>query len=282
MASKYSVIQFIPNPISGECINIGVLAFEHDKADVRFVTNWSRVKRFAGVDITFLKSFARELEESTTTDLLLPGFAQGPRLNEEIIQKMIGEWANSVQFTETRVSVKPLSDLIDGISKQFLTQPAQRGERPYRDRTSAIKITKIYIRTALEERVGKEQAAHLLQLQQDVEGKYGPHTFDAVIANGRPYMAFQAVSFELPIASELDQTVDALAFKISDVRQINSSLPIGVLALPPKSDSHGRAKKIYDRALLTYKGLDASVITENGAPKWMREQVKRIPISEDN
>ena len=127
----------------------------------------------------------------------------------------------------------------------------------------------------------KEKASQLLHTQHEVEGKFGPHAFDAVLANGFPYAAFHAVSFELPQATELDQLVDALAFKISDVRQINTKLPIGVLALPPKPDAHNRAEKIYDRALRTYSGLRASVITEEMAPNWIHEQVKHIPLTDN-
>jgi hypothetical protein len=279
MTSKYSVIQYVPNPISGERINIGVLAFSQGNIHIKFVTNWARVKRFAGEDIAFLKDLAKELEESITDNLILPGLDWGPQLNEELIEKMVGKWANSVQFTELRASLKPVNDLIESLSAQFLIQPVQK-ERKYRDRMTAVKITKAYLREALEERMGKEQAMHLLHIQHEIVGKYGPHMFDAVIANGVPYAAFQAVSFELPVASELDQVVDALAFKISDIRQINAELPIGILALPPARNSHSRAKHIYDRALLTYKGLDASVITEQVGPKWIKEQVKHIPIIE--
>jgi hypothetical protein len=280
MTSKYSVIQFVPNPVTDERINIGVLAFSEEEVEVRFTSNWIRVRRFAGDDISFLKELVAEIESAASANLVLPGFERGPRLNERLIEEMIGEWANSVQFTEARASLKSVKDLIKNISTQFLIQPVQH-EREYRDRMTAVKIAKIYARNALEEKMGKEKAAHLLHTQHDVDGKYGPHTFDAVIANGVPYAVLQAVSFELPLASELDQSVDALAFKISDVRQVQPKMPIGVLALPPKSSSPSRAKKIYDRAIFTYKGLKAAVIDEHMAQKWMRDQVKNIPIPGD-
>ena len=281
MTSKYSVIQFVPNPVTDERINIGVLAFNQDEVEVKFTPNWVRVRRFAGSEISFLKEVVKEIEEAASENLVLPSLERGPQLNEFIIEKMVSEWSNSVQFTDVRASLKPVKDLIKSISIQFLVQPIQH-EREYRDRMVAVKIGKGFMRDALEEKMGKEKASHFLHTQHDVLGKYGPHTFDAVIANGTPYAALQAVSFELPVATELDQLVDALAFKISDVRQVQPKMPIGVLALPPKSSSQGRAKKIYDRALLTYDGLKATVINEHIAKKWMREQVNQIPISDDN
>lgn len=278
MTSKYSVIQFVPNAISGERINIGVIAFNEEKISVRFLANWARVRRFAGTDIAFLKDFAHEVEESISSQLALPGFKTIELLNESLINKISSDWANSVQLTTPRASLKPFNELLDSASKQFLMQPVHQ-EKAYRDRRSAAMIAKIIVREAIEEYAGKEQIAKLIHSQREIPGKYGPHVFDTVVANGSAYMAIQSVSFELPEATQLDQLVDAVAFQIFDVRQIDKKLPIGILALPPKSQQ-SRSYKIYDRAQRTYKGLDATVITESEATTWVREHVKGVPLHE--
>lgn len=278
MTSKYSVVQFVPNAISGERINIGVIAFSEDRISTKFLANWGRVRPFAGTDIAFLKDFAKEIEESVSSQLALPGFKTIESLNENLINKISSEWANSIQLTAPRTSLKPVNELIDSISKQFLLQPTHQ-EKTYRDRRSAAMIAKIIVRGAIEEYAGKEQIAKLMHTQHEIQGKYGPHVFDTVVANGSAYMAIQSVSFELPEATQLDQLVDAVAFQIFDVRQINRKLPIGILALLPKS-RQSRSYKIYDRAQRTYTGLNATVIPEKEAATWVREHVKQVPLQD--
>ena len=58
MPSRYSIIQYVPNPIADERINIGVLAFDENLVKVSFLKNWQRVKDFGGENIDFLQDFA--------------------------------------------------------------------------------------------------------------------------------------------------------------------------------------------------------------------------------
>ena len=48
MPSRYSIIQYVPNPIADERIHIGVLAFDENLVKVSFLKNWQRVKDFGG------------------------------------------------------------------------------------------------------------------------------------------------------------------------------------------------------------------------------------------
>ena len=273
MPSKYSIIQFSPNAVSGERINIGVIAFDQQSARVNFVSNWTRVKSFARADVRFLKDLAQEFQLLSSDQLALPGTGLGPSLNERLIQEITSSWANSVQLTVPRSSLKPIEELIKSISAQFLTQPATH-ERPYRDRRSAASVARITLQRALEDLAGKDKAERYLHTQSEVKGKYGPHVFDVVVANGSPKIAVQGVSFELPEATQLDQLVDAVAFQVFDIRQANKKLQVGILALPPTSQSHSRARRIYKRARRTYEGLDAQVVEEADAETWARDQVQ--------
>ena len=273
MASRYSIIQFSPNAVSGERINIGVIAFDQQSARVTFVSNWKRVKAFAHADVTFLKDLAQEFQLLASDQLALPGTEFGPKLNEQLIQQITSAWANSIQLTPPRSSLKAVDDLLTSISSQFLTQPIIH-ERPYRDRRSAVSLARNTLQKALEDQGGKETAQKYLHTQAEIKGKYGPHVFDVVVANGSPKIAVQGVSFELPEATQLDQLVDAVAFQVFDIRQENKRLQLGILALPPTSLSHSRAKKIYKRAVRTYEGLDAQVIEEKDAESWARNQIQ--------
>ncbi len=279
MNAKYTVIQFSPNPLSGEKINIGVLAFDQNGMRARFLDNWARVRRFAGEEVDFLKGFAEQIQESVSPDRPLPGLSLVPQLTEHMIVEMAAKWTNSIQLTQPRSSLQPIDKLIESISAEVLTQPIQK-MRAYRDRRQAATIARACIRRALEETKDKVDLSKLAYSAGEVIGRFGPHTFDSVVANGTAKLAVHAVSFELPLAIDLDRLVDSIAFQLYDVRERLPKLPIGILVLPPRSGPKSNPGKIYDRARRIYNGLKTDVITEDEAVDWMREKIKHISFHE--
>ncbi|MBD2774779.1 DUF3037 domain-containing protein [Iningainema tapete] len=73
MVSRYSIIQYVPDPIADERINIGVVVFNEDAVKSRFLTNWERVRLFGMEDIDFLKDFADRVQKAALDDILFPG-----------------------------------------------------------------------------------------------------------------------------------------------------------------------------------------------------------------
>ena len=51
MATFYSVIQFVPDPVADERMNAGVVVFGNGRILVRFVENWGRLQRFSNQDV---------------------------------------------------------------------------------------------------------------------------------------------------------------------------------------------------------------------------------------
>src|SRR5437879_5477961 len=62
MSAYYALIQYTPDPVIGELINIGVVVFGDGRTRFRFLHNWNRVKRF-GANITSLKAFAHQAQK---------------------------------------------------------------------------------------------------------------------------------------------------------------------------------------------------------------------------
>jgi hypothetical protein len=62
MSSRYSVIQFIPDAIADERINIGVIAYGEGAIFVRSLQDWQRVRCFAGHDPSLLRDFVFRLQ----------------------------------------------------------------------------------------------------------------------------------------------------------------------------------------------------------------------------
>lgn len=277
MTAKYSVIQFAPNAISGERINIGVIVYSESDSRVRFLTNWRRVRAFSGGDVGFLKDFAAEMEALASSQLSYLFNDTGPDKVWSYVEKFSERWANSIMLTPPRSSLKSLDKLLETISSEFLTQPRAR-ERGYRNRLAAASIAKDALFKALEDREDKPDATKYLQSQQQVIGKYGPHQFDAVVGNGAPRIAAHGISFELPEAVQLDQLVDAVAFQVFDTYEAHPDLHIGILALAPKGRSPKHAKKAFDRATRTYEGLSAEVVLESDAETWAKSRVSTIEL----
>lgn len=124
MGSSYSIIQYVPNPISEERINIGVMAFDDEAVKVKFLTRWDRVSCFASMaDLPSLKEFASEMEKVTRQGLLFPGDVLNQTPNHERLINVVHGWANSIQFTEPRRSLETVDDLLADIQETYLIEP---------------------------------------------------------------------------------------------------------------------------------------------------------------
>jgi hypothetical protein len=267
----------MPNTISGEQINIGVIVFDNETVKVNFISHWRRVKSFVGADIQFLKDLAEEFRRASSDQLALPGIELGPKLNEALINQITSKWNNSIQVTPPRASLKPLDELLPQVSMQFLKQPVW-GVRLYRDRRSAAHIAKIAIRKAFDEKAGKDATDKYYHTQHEVAGMFRPHLFDVVIANGSPKVAVQGLSFELPEATFLDQLINSTAFQIFDSKKAYSGLRVGILALPPLTKRQSRAYKIYKVARDTFTGLHAEFIEEDDVEVWAKRQAEQVSL----
>lgn len=106
-SSYYCVVEYWPDTLAGERVNIGIVAFNTKlrRAVSRFLKDWSRVERFAlGQDIAFLREFvAREQ----------------PRLTISRIKKMRG-WSNAIQLTRPRHGFGTPSQLLRELAPLFL------------------------------------------------------------------------------------------------------------------------------------------------------------------
>lgn len=127
MASYYSIIQYVPNPIANERINIGVLIFDDKEIKVKFLKNWNRVKNFCMGDITFLRDFESQMQKAVAQDLLFPGDSLLDQPRQERLQRVSESWMNSVQFTEPNFSLKPVDKLLEDSIKKYLIEPAPSG-----------------------------------------------------------------------------------------------------------------------------------------------------------
>ena len=122
MVSRYSIIQYVPNPIADERINIGVLAFDDRSTSVRFLSNWERVRHFGMEDIYFLKDFASRMESVAADGLLFPGDSENGTPKHERLLKVAQSWFNSIQLTEPRGSLEDVETLLENTVAIYLVE----------------------------------------------------------------------------------------------------------------------------------------------------------------
>jgi Protein of unknown function (DUF3037) len=267
MTSKYSIIQYVPNPIADERINIGVLAFDDHRTLVYFLRNWDRVRRFGMEDIGFLKDFAARTREVAESGLLFPGDENNEIPKHDRLLRVAQSWMNSIQFTEPRASLKELDRVLEDAIKKFLIEPVL--DKPkLLDRQGAARKTISSVKRAVK-KFTKEEYQDLVKEKYVLRGTLKGHEIDIAVANGHPYLAAQGISFEIHPPENL---LDALSWTITDIKDNNRDFPLGVVVFPPKN-LEGKQDKLLERKFQNtteiYRDLGAKILIESEVESWV-------------
>jgi len=277
MASRYSIIQYVPNPIADERINIGVLAFDEEQVKVHFLTRWDRVRCFGPTnDISFLRDFAHQMQTAAEEGLLFPGDESSQRPRHERLEKVAKGWINSIQFTEPSGSLASVDSLLEDAVKTYLLEIVPE-KRKLRDRQAAARVATSQIRQVVKRRFGDDKARELIQTDYELKGGRKEHKFDVTVANGRPFLAAHGISFEIQTPETL---IDSLAFMILDVKAFNAEFPVGIVALPPQKESYDykRLHHVYQKTTKTYEELGARVLQETDVESWVSEGLTNVRV----
>jgi hypothetical protein len=272
MPSQYTLIQYRPDPTSDERLNIGVIAWDAAGAHVVFVESWERVRLFGGQDVAFLREFAESIQ-GRLPEALEPVVDE---LTEELIGRWIGEASHNVQLTPARGAPEDAKELISSLATRFLysapekPKPKPRADRARNRRTAASHAYRA-IKAAVRSKTPK--GATVVGLRRALEGQFGEHLFDVVLANGKPLAAVEAISFEVRSKANLQREVDATAWALDDVRRLDKDMPLAVFVLPP---TNAEAEQVFRAASKTFKALGAQVMQDELAMgRWARRQVGR-------
>jgi DUF3037 family protein len=275
MPSQYVVVQYVPDPIADERINVGVIAYDTNGGHAvraQFLHEWSRVRRFGGEDIRFLKDFALSVQRAVGVQAaaLAAGYEpKGEALDRQAIERMAKRWQESIQFTAPRGSLKSADNLLREAVQRFLSESVQIAEKR-RDRQAAVNLARSRVRSAVKHLVGGEAAESLTKPNYELPGAKAQHAFDVAVANGVPYLAAHAVSLEGNESKQLLTQLDALAWMLDDTHALRTDLPLGVVMLPPRegSSQFERLDKIRVERTELYQALGAKVLREDEVESW--------------
>lgn len=271
MVAYYTVVQYVPDAVTDERMNIGVVVFGDGRIRSRFVENWERARQFGGHSIALLREFAQTVKAAESRPKL-PDVAGGVVLTEEALHKMAGSWVNSIQLTEPRASLREPEAVLEDVAQRFLRQQ-EVTRRGFRDRRAAAGIAYRYIEEAMLQRMGSK-ALELLKKQQPLQGELDSHKFDVSIVNGKPLLAAHGLSFEGPESVNRGKDVKATAWAVDDVRGKNPDLPIAIIALPPKTGT----SKQFEHAVEVFRGLQAAVVVEEKVEGWASQVAERVAM----
>lgn len=271
MASFYCVVQYVPDPIANERMNVGLIAYDAESVACRFVRDWKRVRAFGDSDITFLRDFARDIQ-AASSKAGTPFDVVGVRhLTADKIQEMARRWTNSIQLTAPCVSSLPVPELVDDMAPMFLRQPAAVATKSRRrSRAQAAELVTKQVESALSERLGEAQAKQLLKLGEFADGDVGRYRFDFQVANGHLLLAGHTLSFEGEENQWLRKDIYSTAWAFEDLADRDPDVDRAVVMLEPDSPM-----KAYDEAKKTFTKLKVKIVTGDNLVTWSEQAAER-------
>jgi Protein of unknown function (DUF3037) len=250
-AYQFAVLQYVPDPVRQESVNVGVIvaAPGASTAEVRILKTQDTARlKWLGFkdDVGFLHDVA--------DDLARPTVANGVTISD-VLTTAHQQWAGTIRVTELRAALHDdPRDLCEELYGRYVANPRTRRRPAYRDRRAARrKVT-----TALRGQLPREA----VKPQVKVPGHYEAHPFDLGLYNGHLLHAIAAFSFEAPDRETLQTEVAACAWAITDVRAHSPYLPITVVTI-------GSGSRV-DHAERMYGGLGARLIREGHIDEWAR------------
>jgi hypothetical protein len=265
MISRYTVVQYVPDPLADERINIGVIAWDEGGVAAKFSSNWKRVQSFGHENVGYVREFVKRTTsalESSHADL----FNNTESLDVPKLEKMIGEWHHSIQFTTPRTSVKDRDALLTDVGPIFLRSfpSAHAGAR---NRKTAAVIAVRELQSAIAHRDPK-YVEKLLKKNHSLKGQCASHQFPVALANGHLIAAVETISFEVLEHRQLELELEAVFWTCADVKNKNEEAPLAVFALAPK-----RSSELFRWTKSVLRKLDVDLLTEDSLSGWAKKQV---------
>jgi len=271
----YSVLQYVPDPVRGERLNIGVLvaAEAGDYFGSRLLSKSAlgRVKRLGGTeDLSFLQDIKDELARDHITQGTLPGAAEGT-WDAAALRSASSEWANTVQLTAPRAALHANApQLLRELFNSLVSDPTPTQARARDRRTINNRISR-HIRQALRERLPEISPDRYLKRGVSVDGALQAHQFDFELRNGRPLDLVRSISFEARNTKVLQTEIDATAWAIDDLHKSPASTPVTVVTI-------GGGKQL-GSAEAVYTSLGANFVREAEIGSWLKTASDRLLLA---
>ena len=271
---SYSVVQYVPDPVRDERVNVGVLVTGEDERffSARLLTKreWGRLRRFGyDRDFTFLDEFQRQLAAEAVDAGQLPGgAAAGWDLAR--LRQISSEWGGTLQVTAPRpVLHDRATTLVMDLYGRFVADPSARRQRA-RDRNWINRRIRVGLRTSIHARQPTLDIGRHLTSRPQVRGDLEQHRFDFLLQNGRPLELMRSLSLEA--ATDKARTeIDAIAWSIADLNRAHNPIPVTVVSI-----GDGRLLESAERV---YGGLGAAFVKEAEIDDWLAGSAEKLLLA---
>ena len=152
------------------------------------------------------------------------------------------------------------------IAPIYLTHAAQDRKFPRTRRTAArIAAQKV---TAAVARKNPLTAQRMVKTNCTLLGKCDAHEFPVVVADGSPFAAVEALSFEVQESKTLEWEMHSVLWACEDVRQKNAKIHLAVFAIEPKHRSI-----LFERTTKVLRKLRIPLVTETNVGRWANQKI---------
>jgi len=226
MVAYYAVIQYVPDVNGDERVNIGLLTCGGGVVHGRCLQRWNRVTHFGAPDVRVLQDVYYDVET----------MVQQSDDPESELRRLCAHWTNAVRITPLRASMLDSLSLLEEMAPRVLREPVPRQRHEYRTQLKAAAVARNALKVGIALRLGKD-ADRFEYKGTVVQGALFEHHFGASVRNGMLYCAAEGLSFETPDTNMQQKSVDAFINAVTDVREINTDILLGVVAFRPTSKS---------------------------------------------
>jgi|GEM_PF-4293350 len=261
MPSYYSIVRYVPDPATGECVNLGVIVVGEDFAQCKFLDRWRRPARFANASIFEL----RELAEDFVDSCGLFGLDDaGTRIDVAKLEDMSQNWQNVVQVTSPRGSTLSPTQLLENISSRFLRVDERDNLRMPLTKRDAVAcgknaLTQVKRELQLDEKfqvVGKHDAA--------IHGR-APHRCDyGMMVESKLRLGGFGLSLETYDEDWALNEIDRIYGATSDIRAVHANFPLSLIVVGNPDDG----QRVIDSAESLLLPNRVDVLRGDQAQEW--------------
>lgn len=271
MRYDYWVVRYVPDPIRGEFVNIGVIAGRDQDWSMRRVSNLRRASRIGGSAVV-TDPFLRRVEESIAerlreVEMLLP-LGRQREFGRGIVEDLRARMNNVVQLSEARPVLASSSDEAADLAFELMVVDVDH-EVKHRSRTQVVKKlqTAFNLRPELLNHVAQHQIASVGAQET---------TIDFAIRNNVVKQLSQVWAFDVRDTRNVQTQIRAWNYLLGLLRSDGGTLK-------PKGGKHGiqipnnvEINAIYTRPTTDMGNSQLKVALDG----WRRLGVDAVPSEE--
>jgi hypothetical protein len=270
----FSIVRCVPNPRTGEFINVGAIAGSSDAGDwaVREVSNEKRVRSLAdGHDISTYHEFLVEAGLRIDRNAELVDEGREDPLDEAWLQQLHHDYRNVVQLSPpSLVLAGSAESALDVIFENYVVDPTRPSRNVVTKHRAVSALSAAYKRAEID-------PAHVKRGVDVLVGDHLSARLDFAIGNGSTVQLTQGWSFRVAGVEEISTQVKSWAYALSRLRDgietriisagsdlqgnqstVPADVDLEVVIVTPETE---RQRQVFDEASQVFTELDVAVRT---------------------